>query len=179
MESLEKLPQQSSLDIQCFRQFMTTEPFSSLSWGLWKSLTQECCLQMWQRLRALPPSSLQKGLEDVSFTAAALCPCGNCRTQWMGPNPVQHRWPQKVTKHSYIPFDTKGKLLPTPLGTAPEKLCGCHFAPPTWRGNVNMLHLFSALCHHLYLLFYCKTSIRGSTENNVASNLYMRNFNIF
>lgn len=104
------------------------------------------------------------------------------------------RWLQKVTKHSYILFDTKGKLLPSPLGTAPEQLCGCHFAPPTRRGNVKMFHCgtsslqqncsFSALCHDLYLLSYCKTCIRGSRESNVASNLYMkyfkhRNFLIF
>lgn len=46
----------------------------------------------------------------------------------MCPNPGQHQVAQKVTKHSYILFYTKGKLLPSPLGTASEQLCGCHFA---------------------------------------------------
>lgn len=96
------------------------------------------------------------------------------------------RWSQKVTKHSYILFDTKGKLLPSSLGTAPEQLCGCHFASPTRRGNVKMFHCctsslqqncpFSALCHHLYLLSYCKTCIRGSRASSVASNSYMKYF---
>lgn len=46
---------------------------------------------------------------------------------------------------------------------------GCHFGPSTWRGNVKILHccilslphnsLFSALCHHLYLLLFCKACI--------------------